>query len=406
MRILYITQFYPPEIGAAANRAYETAKILASEGYDVTILTAIPNYLMDSKQSNSHMKRQSNYEDCEGVHVIRTRLYINRNLYSLAGRFLTFFTFMMSSLWRGLYSNGYDVILTTSPPLSLGFTAYVLSRMKGVPYIFEIRDLYPESASQLGVIKNRFVIRVMKCFASFLYRNAYHLIAVTEGIRKHLEVENSRRKISVITTGVDLSLFKPMVPELEIVDQFHLGNKCNVLFIGIFGRMHALTVILDAAMLLRNESSIQFTFIGDGVQKEFLVREVQRRNIKNVQLFPPQMRKMVPKIINACNICLDSRIKIELSQGTIPVKVVEYMACGKPIVMGISGETAKIINDAKSGQAVEPENAEAMADAILKISRDIRLQEQLGRNGRTFALRHFDREIKVRTLIKILDYLS
>lgn len=406
MKVLYITQFYPPEIGAAANRSFETAEILSKDGFEVTVLTAFPNYLLNELPPKYRNRKRAVDEYRDGIHVKRTYIYFNRNPRSLAKRVITFLTFMMSSLCYGVRLKGYDAIFATSPPLSVGLTAYILSRLKGIPYIFEIRDLYPESATQLGVIKNPIIIDITQHFARFLYRNAFHLIAVTEGIRRHLEGVVTTQRISLLTTGVDLSLFKPLKPDENIVEAFRMRDTYTVLFLGIFGRMHALTVILDAAELLKDEAEIRFTFIGEGVQRKFLIAEAKRRHLKHVRFFPPQAREIVPHIINACDVCIDSRVKIGLSEGTIPVKVVEYLACGKPAIIGITGETVEIIRQSNGGLVVEPENGQALAEAILLLFRDRKLGEKLGKSGNKYVKQHFNRAKLVGRLETVLHKVA
>ena len=402
MKILYITQFFPPEIGAAANRAFETARLLVEDGFEVTVLTAFPNYLLTRVPPQYGRRKRALHENCEGIHTVRTYIYVSKNPHSLVLRLFAFLTFMISSLWQGLRLKRYDAILVTSPPLSLGVTAYALSTLKRIPYVFEVRDLYPESAIQLGVIRNRFIIGVTSCLARFFYRNACHVVAATGGIRDHLEAEGVERDVTVLTTGVDLSLFRPVSVDESIREKFNLRGKFNVTFIGIFGRMHALRTILDAAALLTAHGAIQFTFIGDGVQRESLMSAARQRDLTNVQFFPPQPREIVPQIINASDVCLDSRIGIGLSEGTIPVKVVEYMACGKPTVIGITGETGELINHSRAGVVVEPENPVSMVTAILSLYEDEDERERMGRDGRNYALRHFDRVEVVKELEHIL----
>ena len=389
--IVFVTLYYPPEKAAPAVRISETAARLIARGYEVTVLTTVPNYPTGivPPEYRRHFVAEEWYQ---GVHVVRAWSYTSPNKGFLR-RILAQLSFGCIAPLLGWNKIGHpDVIIVESPPLFNAIGGRILSRYKNCPFIFLVSDLWPESAVQLGMLRSRGLIRLARWLEESTYQRASLIWAVTEGIRTAIIGQGlSPKKVFLLTNGVDTDKFKPF-PRVQARRNFAWDTKFTALYAGTHGLAHGLTTLLDAAERLRIQPAIQIVLAGDGATKKDLVAEAQRRHLTNVHFLEALPHDRVPQLLAAADVCLIPLKKLPLFAGALPSKMYEAMACARPIVLGVSGEASKLaVRDAGAAIAVEPENADELAAAILHLYEHPEHAELLMQRGRAFVEKRFDR---------------
>jgi colanic acid biosynthesis glycosyl transferase WcaI len=385
MRILFLSQYYPPETGAAPLRAYHFALNLAKAGHDVTIVTGMPNHPSGVKPPE-YRRRILSRERRDGVRIIRTYLTATPRK-TFKTRMANQISFAMSALGGGLLAGKCDVILVTSPPLFLGLSAWFLGIVKGAPFILDVRDYWPHAAVKLGQLKNRLFIRLAERLEGFLYRRAARIIAVTPGmLRLMLERGIPEHRIALITNGADLDRFSPAPTARD--DE---SGGWTVLYTGTHGLVHGMGVILDAAEILKEDGRVTFVLVGDGAAKDDLMADSERRGLPNVRFLASQQPERLAETIRGADVCLATTTTGEFSAGTIPVKIFDYMACGKPVVGAVGGDAKAVIESSRAGVVVEPGDATGLAAALLDLLTDRARRETLGRCGRAYVEAEYSR---------------
>lgn len=406
MRILYISQYFPPEMGAPAARVHELAKHWVQQGHQVTVLTGFPNHPTGivPPEYRSKWKRLIWKEQMDGIEVVRVWLVPRPNR-KRHERMLNYASFAFSSLVVGTFLSRPDIVIATSPQLLVGMTGWWVSRVKHVPFVFEVRDLWPESLEAVGVSsKNSALYRVLQSIARFLYRRSAHIVVVTPSFKNHLSAKwrVRREKISVVENGVETELFSPgdadgMRQALLLDDQFVVS------YVGTMGMAHGLDTVLKAAEHLSlAEGGVIFLLAGEGAEKESLRDCAARYGLKNVVFLGQQPRTFMPAILRASDACLILLKKREIFKTVIPTKLLECMSCGRPVILGVDGQAREIVEQAHAGLCFEPENAESLVSAIQELRSDSALRRRLGENGRRWIVEHLSR---VGTAAAYLDVL-
>ncbi len=393
--ILFFTPYYPPEVGAAQTRISETAVRLVKRGHRVTVLTTLPNYPLGQvplEYRNRRLRRQVR----DGVSIVRVWSYISPNKGFLR-RILSQLSFGCLAPFLGLRAIGKpDVIIVESPPLFDAIGGRFLAWVKRCPYIFTVADIWPESAVQLGVLHNRLLIRLAEWLEWSTYRRAGAIWSVTAGIRQTLiERGLPERQVFLLPNGVDTEKFRPL-PQAEARDALGWGPGFTLLYAGTIGLAHGLGTLLDAAEQLKDDAGIRMVLVGEGAAKDELIAEAQRRQLTNVTFLSAQPHDRMPLIIASADACLVSLRKVPLFEGALPSKMYEAMACARPIVLAVDGEARQLIaQQAGAALYVEPENASALAQAVLHLRAQPEEARQLGQRGREFVKAHFDRDLLV-----------
>ncbi len=403
--ILFVTLYYPPEKAAPAVRISETASRLVKLGYQVTVLTTVPNYPTGTvpPEYRGHIVQQ---EERDGVKIIRAWSYVSANKGFLL-RIIAQLSFGCISPILGWKAIGQpDVIIVESPPLFNAISARFLSWTRRSPFIFLVSDLWPESAVQLGMLRNRLLIKLSEWLERSTYQKASFVWAVTDGIRASIEKRGlPKEKVFLLTNGVDTHKFKPG-SRIEARTELGWDDKFVALYAGTHGLAHGLTTLLDAAELLINETNIQFIFVGDGAAKSELVAHAKQRQLTNVTFMDTQTHDRMPLLLTAADVCLVPLRKLPLFEGALPSKMYEIMACTRPIILGVEGEARRMVEqEAGSAIAVEPENAEALAEAIVYLYEHPEVAIKLGQRGRAFVESRFNRDTLVATLDEHLEKL-
>lgn len=394
MNIVFITHIFYPEMGAPAARVFETAKAWVDAGHKVTVVTCFPNHPTGVIPAQ-YKGLLSKEEEIEGIRVLRNFVYATPNEGFFA-RIIGHLSFMFSSVLLSVHKiKNPDVIIVTSPPYFSIFAAYFISFVKKVPFVFEVRDLWPESVVKLGVLKNKAIIGILEFFEMFYYRKAAKVVVVTKSFKDTLISRGiNEDKIEVITNGADDRFIAlPSNEEIEqLRDSYNLKNKFVVLYAGTHGMSHALEKIIDAADLLKGYEDITFLFVGEGAEKKNIIEHAQQLGIKNVQFLPGQPKELMPKIYGLADVCVVSLKNLELFDKVIPSKIFEIMACNKPIIASLKGESKELLLAANCSLVVELENSQEIAKAILILAKDKDYKNNLANNGRKFVLRHYTRQ--------------
>ncbi|NMM61131.1 glycosyltransferase family 4 protein [Clostridium sp. P21] len=402
MKILFLTQYCPPEVGAPQNRIFEFAKQLKKFNHEVTILTAMPNY-PKGEIFEGYRDKKVVLEEIDGIKIVRTSIYATKDK-SFTKRLRNYLSFTFSSVLTGSkYIDKQDAIITESPPLFLGWSGYILAKRKKAKFIFNISDLWPESAVKLNVLHNKLLISLSTWLEEFCYKKAHAVTGQTKGIVDNIVSRGfDKNKVHLITNGVDTEFFKRENRDEEFRKELGVHGKFAICYAGIHGIAQGLEVIIEAADILRDYKDIQFLFFGDGPEKQKLIDMVKEKGLNNVTFMPVQSKPKMPRIVASMDATIIPLKKLDLFKGALPSKMFESLASELPIVLAVEGEAEKLINDAQAGITVEPENSKEIAEAVLKLYKDPELRIKLGQNGRKYVMEHYAREAIARKLEKIL----
>ncbi|MGH9579479.1 MAG: glycosyltransferase family 4 protein [Terriglobales bacterium] len=410
MRILYISQYFPPEMGAPAARVSELSRFWVQQGHQVTVLTAFPNHPTGVVPPEYRGKRRRLVvrEWWEGVRIVRTWLLPFPNRKPLE-RMLNYASFWLSASLTGIFLARPDVLIATSPQLLVGLTGWWLGFVKRVPFVLEIRDLWPESLAAVGVARERSMLtRALGPVARFLYRRSDHIVVVSPAFKERIVRQGkiSPDKISVVENGVDTALFSGDGESHGFRESLGLEGKFIVSYVGTLGMAHGLSTVLDAAASLQHSNpEIMFLMVGEGAEKEHLQNQVGARGLSNVSILPQQPREKIAEMIRASTLGVVPLRKAEVFQTVIPTKMLEFMACGRPVILGVDGQARTLLEKAGAGVFVEPENAGELTRAILELGADAARCQQMGQNGRDYVERNLSRESLARDYLHVLEDL-
>jgi glycosyltransferase involved in cell wall biosynthesis len=403
MKILYITQYFPPEVGATQSRAYEMAKNLINFGHQVTVMTEVPNH----PSGIIPLKYKGKFrvvEKYDGIPVIRSWVDASPEK-TFKTRMRFYLSFMITTIINSVFlrQGKFDAVYATSPPLFVGLAGFVIARLKNARFFFEVRDLWPESAIELGQIGNRTYITFGHGMADFCYRYSSAIIAVTRGIFERLEQKGvSKGKLYLIKNGTNPERFYS-IHDLTLKEKLGWQSKFVVLYAGIHGVAQGLETVLSVAGQMKGYPKIHFAFVGDGPYKKRILELTKSKGISNVEFLPEVPADQIFRYISLADVCLVPLKKIKLFQGALPSKIFDIWACGKPIILGVDGEAREELEKAKGGIFVEPENVRAMAQAVAHFYQNPELCKQMGNNGRRFIFRNgYIRSLQARALEKVL----
>ena len=392
MHILFITDNYPPESNAPATRTYEHVREWVKKGHKVTVITCAPNF-PEGKVFEGYKNKWITKQKIEGIYIWRVKTYISANEGFLK-RIVDFISFMFSSLFFGLFTRRVDVVIGTSPQFFTVISAWALAKFKSIPFVFELRDIWPASITAVEVMKRSWVIRVLEKLELFLYHQADLIISVTHSFKRDLQNRSvSAEKIKVVLNGVDLSKYKPLSnKDQNLAEKYGLQSKFVAGYIGTHGLAHALDIFIEAAELLKGEDDIRLIFVGGGADKDRLENLVKYRGLSNVIMIPMQLKENMLKVWSLCDISLVSLKNTPLFSGVIPSKIFESMAMSLPIIISVpEGESTEIIRAQRAGLVVPPENSNSLYEAILSIKKDKNLYRELAHNS-NLAARKFNRK--------------
>ena len=400
MRLVYVSQYFPPEMGAPAARVFECAREWVRVGLDVTVLTGMPHH-PTGVVPERYRGRVYVREDVAGIDVCRAYVYATPNR-GVCRRMWSYFTFMVCAVLTCLLGiRRPDVLVATSPQLLAGLAGWMMATVMRVPFVFEVRDLWPESVEAVGALRSRMILGPLYAVARFLYARARHIVLVSESSKEELAARGiCASKMTVIKNGVDLEMFCPQGRENRVRREHRLGEAFVVAYIGTMGMAHGLEVMLEAAEELKDDAGVKFLLVGEGAEKEKLKR--RGAHLENVVFVDGRPREEVPAYVAAADVCVVHLKRAELFKTVLPSKMFEIMGCERPILLGVEGEARRTLEDAGAGIAFQPEDSASLVAGIRRLRADRKMLDELGRSGRRFVERHYSRRALARNYAELL----
>ena len=389
MHILLIHQNFAAIDEPGGTRHHELALYLSGIGHRVTIITSPVSYLTGSVE-RGHPRSQKR-QDRDGVTILRTYTYpaLHRSFFH---RVLSFLSFMASSFLVGARVRGIDLVWGTSPPIFQAPSAWALARLKGVPYVFEVRDLWPDFAVQVGVLRQPLLIRASEWLERFLYRSSDLVIVNSPGFIQHVEARGARR-VEMVPNGADIRMFETGEGRDEVRRQLGLEDKYVILYAGAHGLSNDLGILLEAAALLEDCPRVAIVLLGDGKDKPSLQDRAGEMKLKNIYFLAPVPKSAMPAALAAADACIAILKPISLYATVYPNKVFDYMAAGKPVILAIAGVIKEVVEKAGAGLPVPPGSPEAIAEAARRLAGDPEHGIAMGFQGQQFLKKHFDRPV-------------
>ncbi len=380
--ILLIHQAFVALDEPGGTRHYEFARHLVNSGHRVTVITSRVSYL-----TGSDAAKQTKSPD--GIKVLRAPTFggLHRNFFL---RLLNFLSFTASSFFIGLSVRNVNIVWGTSPPIFQAASAWALARLKRVPFLYEVRDLWPAFAVAVGVLQNRVLIAASEWLERFLYRRADAIVLNSPGFIDHVRGRGGRH-INVVPNGADASMFDPKSDGASFRGEHGLQDKFVILYAGAHGLSNDLGVLLRAAELLKNEQKIAIVLLGDGKDKRKLQQDAEDKKLTNVFFLPPAPKTAMAEALAGADACLAILKPIKLYSTVYPNKVFDYMAAGRPVLLAIDGVIREVVEKAGAGVFVQPGDAAALADAIRQVAANPAQAKRMGAAGREYLTKHFDR---------------
>jgi glycosyltransferase involved in cell wall biosynthesis len=398
VKFLILSQFFAPEIGASQVRLSYLCRELAAAGHEVEIVTGMPHHpagrIFPGYRGRFYLK-----EEWEGLTIHRVWLYAASG--SNLKRLLSYASFCLTCLWALARATKPDYIFVDSPPLFLGVPGWIAAKLWGVPLVFNVADLWPDSVRDLGVMRDGLLVDLAYRLERWIYQNSDVVTAVTEGIRDSLLKSKGvpPEKVLFLPNGVDTTLLRPSPPDEALKNELGLAQKKIILYAGNHGYAGAVEQILYAAQILRDESSIHFLFVGEGPEKQKLIRMASDLELNNVTFHDQVPLETVPAYVSISDAAVVTLRKSQVMAGARPAKAFVMMAGGKPIVLAAEGEAARLIHAAGAGIVVPPEDHVALANAIRTLLQYPDIAAEMGACGRKFVVSNFQWSSLVRSWI-------
>jgi len=403
MRILFLSHYFPPEVNAPATRTYEHCKEWVKQGHDVTVISCVPHHPM-GKAYPGYKNKFYQVEDKDGIRAIKVWTYITANE-GFVKRTWNYVFYMKMAIWIAPFIGKADVVISTSPQFFNGLAGYFVSRIKRTPWILEIRDLWPESILAVGAITNKRIIRFLEYLEMFAYRKADRIVVVTDAFKTYMVDKGiDEQKIEVITNGVDLDRYKPEEKNQSLAEELGVADKFVASYVGTHGMAHNLDTILEAAQQC-DDPGIVFLMVGDGAERERLLRMKEEMGLNNVVMVQQLPKEKMPALWSITDASLVLLKRSDLFKSVIPSKIFESMAMQCPIVLGVEGEVKSIIERAESGICIEPESASELLLAVRRLKKDARLGTQMGESGRRYVSEHYNRSVLAKRFEELISEL-
>ncbi len=402
MHILLIHQAFVALDEPGGTRHHELARYLAAHGHQVTVVASTVSYLTGRAESSEIIEEIG--QNGGRVTVLRASAYSALHR-SFVHRVLSFFSFMISSFATGLRVRQVDLVWGTSPPIFQGVTAWLLARLKGAPFLFEVRDLWPAFAMDVGVLRNPLLIRLSQWLESFLYRHADRVMVNSPGFLDHVRLRGAKQ-VHLLPNGADAQMFDPFASGLGFRQAHGLEGLFVALYAGAHGLSNDLGVVLQAARLLLERKDVAIVLLGDGKEKPALQAQAEQMGLTNVHFIPPAPKNEMAEALAAADACIAILKPVPLYATVYPNKVFDYMAAGRPVILAIDGVIRKVVEEAEGGVFVAPGDATALAEAILRLADDPQRGRQMGLNGRRYIEENFDRPALARRLVDLLEDMA
>jgi len=402
LKLLFLSDNFPPESNAPASRTYEHCKEWVQEGVDVTVITCNPNFPY-GRVYDGYKNKLYQTETIDGIKIIRVWSYMTENKGAIK-RILDYVSYAVGAFLAGLFVKT-DLIIATSPQLFTALGGCALAKVRRKPWIFELRDLWPEGIKDTGAIKNKKILDFLVKMELCLYRKSDFVVTVTKGLKENLVSRGiEASKIDIVTNGANLELFQPVEKNQKILKTLGLENKFIFGYIGTHGLAHGLEFIIDSIKEIKDER-IHFLFIGTGAKKAAVVALAEKLQLKNVTFLDPVSKSEVADYISVIDVALIPLTKTDIHASLIPSKIFESASMLKPILLGVEGEARDIVTKHHAGLVFEPENKKEFLDSVKKISSDTVLYEEL-QKGCSELAKAFDRKYLASKMLKILKHVK
>lgn len=388
MHILLIHQAFTEIDQPGGTRHAEFADHLAAQGHRVTIIASSVSYLTGKKEKPPSSPGSAP-KSTPQIEVVRANTYpaLHR---SFLHRTISFLSFMVTSFFIGLKIDNIDLVWGTSPPIFQGLTAWVLARLRRVPFLFEVRDLWPAFAVAVGVLSNPILIRASQWLERFLYREADLLVVNSPGFVDHVRAKGAKR-VEVVPNGTEVSMFTPHSTGNDFRQKHDLTGKFIALYAGAHGMSNDLGIILEAASILRERKEIIFVLLGDGKDKPDLISRADDLQLHNLIFLPPVPKIDMPDALAAADACVGILKPVPLYGTVYPNKVFDYMAAGRPVILAMEGVIRQVVETAQAGIPVPPGDPGSLAEAVMALAIDPELGSEMGKNGYEYVKNHFNR---------------
>lgn len=400
MKLLFLTDNFPPEVNAPASRTYAHCREWMKKGVDVTVITCAPNF-PQGKVYAGYKNKLYQTENIEGIKVVRVWTYITQNE-GFVKRTLDYISFSLSAFLAGIFCKA-DIIVATSPQFFTALCGRTLSFWKRTPWIMEVRDLWPESIKTVGAMKDNAMIRYLEWEEMRCYKSAKQIVVVTDSFKKRLTERGiPSEKIAVVKNGVDRFLFAPLPKDQVLLKELGLEGKKLIGYIGTHGMAHKLDFILQCAKSIEGKNNYHFLFIGNGAKKNELTALKKQLKLTNVTMLDSVAKTEVKRYISILDVCLINLRKSDLFKTVIPSKIFENAAMEIPILMGVEGEAQEIIESYQAGLCFEPENEADFCDKLNRLLSDEQLYEQC-KKGCCALSQDFDRQVLAQHMLDVFN---
>jgi glycosyltransferase involved in cell wall biosynthesis len=401
MHILFLSDNFPPETNAPASRTYEHAKRWVDAGHRVIVITGAPNF-PSGKVHPGYRNSLCRREAMDGIEVIRVWTYITANEGFLR-RSLDYLSFMVTGAMAALFVRRADVVVGTSPQFFTPCAAWLVAALRRKPFVFELRDLWPDSILAVGAMRETAAIRGLRKVEYFLYRKAARIVSVTRSFKNVLSGNGvDPAKIAVVPNGVDLAAYEPGEKPGPLLARLGLEGKFVAAYVGTIGMAHGLDTIVSAAERLRGRPDIAFVLVGTGAEHASLARHCEDHGLRNVIFVGPVSKVEVRDYWKMCDVALVLLRDTALFSHVIPSKMFEAMGMERPIILGVRGESREILERAQAGIGITPQSVDELVAALLRLADDASLRQRMGRDGRAFVAREFNRDRLAGEMLEVL----
>jgi colanic acid biosynthesis glycosyl transferase WcaI len=406
MKILFLTENFPPEVNASAGRVYERACYWVKWGHDVTVITCEPNF-PDGKVFPGYRNRWYFVERMDGIRVVRVKTYISANK-GVVRRTSDFISFMLTGTAAGLFQERPDVVIATSPQFFAAVAGWLIAFCRRRPFVFELSDLWPASITAVGAMRENFGLNAIRALELFLYRRSAAIVALTDAFKKDLVNRGIySAKIRVVINGVDLPRYSPRQKSERLLRELGLSGKFVVGYVGTLGMAHALEKVLDGAELLKGDDRIRFLFVGSGASKDDLVSMSSRRSINNVLFVDRQPKEKIPEFLSILDVSLIHLKDTPVFATVIPSKLFEAMGMGLPILLAgpPDGEGKRIVDTEGAGVCIRSEAPDLLADTVRRLKDDPHLLRSFAAASAQ-AAKNYTRERQAREVLDVIKGAS
>ena len=391
MRILFLTHYFPPEVNAPASRTFEHAQVWIKDGHEVEVITNVPHH-PQGKIYPGYRNGLCQSDEIKGIEIRRVLGFITPNRGKIR-RTINYGLYMIMTVLVSPFVKRPDVVVSTTPQFFAGLAGFFVSRIKRVPWVLEVRDLWPQSIVTVGAMQKKSRrLAMLEWVERFCYRHADHVVSVTDSFTQRIvERGGHPDRVSVVKNGVDLNFFNPDRNASELAREWGIEGKFVASYVGTHGLAHGLETVLEAADLMREREDIVFLLIGDGAQKTELLEKKAAMKVDNVLMLDQQPKYRMPEIWSLTDASMVLLRDAPLFHEVIPSKIFESMAMKRPIILGVQGECEGIVTDAGAGICIQPQSAEELAAAVIRLADDRELGATIGESASQFVAQHFNR---------------